>query len=65
MTRNQVALDTVFVVDLHENAAAIAASHLAYFGDHRPTSTTVGAAALFFPGQLVEINVIVDTRLPA
>ncbi|MEU4778997.1 RidA family protein [Micromonospora sp. NPDC023633] len=65
VTRNQVALDTVFVVDLHENAAAIAASHLAYFGDHRPTSTTVGAAALFFPGQLVEINVIVDTRLPA
>ncbi len=65
VTRNQVVLDTVFVVDLHTHAAAVAASHLAYFGDHRPTSTTVGAAALFFPGQLVEINIIVNTQLPA
>ena len=48
-----------------QNAAAVAAAHLAYFGDHRPTSTTVGVNALFFPGQLLEINFIVDTRLPA
>lgn len=65
VTRKQVVQDTVFVVDLHKNAEAVAASHLAYFGDHRPTSTTVGAAALFFPDQLIEINVIISTQLPA
>lgn len=64
VTRNQVVQDTVFVVDLPKYNMAVAASHLAYFGSHRPTSTTVGAAALFFPGQLIEINVTVNTQLP-
>ncbi|WP_104165266.1 RidA family protein [Cryobacterium sp. N22] len=64
-SRNQIVQDGVFVVNLPDNAAAVAAAHLAYFGDHRPTSTTVGVNALFFPGQLLEINFIVDTRLPA
>lgn len=63
VTRNQVVQDTVFVVNLREHNDAVAAAHLAYFGGHRPTSTTVGAEALFFPGQLVEINVIVRTDL--
>lgn len=65
VTRNQIVQDGVFVVNLQENAAAVAAAHLAYFGDHRPTSTTVGVEALFFPGQLLEINVLVNTQLPA
>jgi 2-iminobutanoate/2-iminopropanoate deaminase len=65
VTRNQVVQDTVFVVDLPKYNAAVAASHLAYFGNHRPTSTTVGASALFFPGQLVEINVVINLQLPA
>jgi 2-iminobutanoate/2-iminopropanoate deaminase len=65
VSRNQVVQDTVFVVDLPKHNAAVAASHLAYFGKHRPTSTTVGAAALFFPGQLVEINVVINMQLPA
>lgn len=65
VTRNQVVQDNVYVVDLAENVAAVSASHLAYFGDHRPTSTTVGVSAFFFPGQLVEISVIVRTDLPA
>lgn len=64
VTRNQVVLDTVFVVNLQENNTKVAASHLEYFGSHRPTSTTVGAESLFFRGQLIEINIIVDTRLP-
>lgn len=64
-TRNQIVQDGVFVVDLPENTTAVAAAHLAYFGDHRPTSTTIGVEALFFPGQLLEINFILDTRLPA
>lgn len=65
ITRNQIVQDGVFVVDLPANAATVAAEHLAYFGDHRPTSTTVGVAALFFPGQLLEINFIANTTLPA
>ncbi|MDQ0577232.1 RidA family protein [Agromyces albus] len=65
ITRNQIVQDGVFVVNLPENAATVASSHLAYFGEHRPTSTTVGVEALFFPGQLLEINFIADTRQPA
>ncbi|MGN7949348.1 RidA family protein [Microbacterium sp. 22215] len=65
VTRNQIVQDGVFVVDLPQNAATVAAAHLEYFGAHRPTSTTVGVASLFFPGQLLEINFIADTRLPA
>ena len=44
---------------------AVAAAHLKYFGKHRPTSTTVGAEALFFPGQLIEINVTIRTDIDA
>jgi enamine deaminase RidA (YjgF/YER057c/UK114 family) len=49
------------VVNLRKYNKAVAAAHLEYFGDHRPTSTTVGAEALFFPGQLIEINVTIRT----
>ncbi len=65
VTRNQIVQDTVFVVNLREHNNAVAAAHLKYFGEHRPTSTTVGAEALFFPGQLIEINVIIRTDLDA
>ena len=65
VTRNQVVQDTVFVVNLRQYNNAVATAHLEYFGNHRPTSTTVGAEALFFPGQLIEINVTIRTDLPA
>jgi enamine deaminase RidA (YjgF/YER057c/UK114 family) len=65
VTRNQIVQDTVFVVNLREHNKAVAAAHLEYFREHRPTSTTVGAEALFFPGQLIEINVIINTDLDA
>ncbi|MET9773568.1 RidA family protein [Streptomyces sp. NPDC006367] len=64
-TRNQVVSQTLYVVDLRQNAAATAKGNLAYFGDHRPASTVVGVTALTFPGQLVEISLVVDTKLPA
>jgi 2-iminobutanoate/2-iminopropanoate deaminase len=65
VTRNQVINETQFIVNLHEHAAAMAAANLAYFGEHRPTSSTIGVQSLFFPGQLIEVNFIIDTRLPA
>jgi enamine deaminase RidA (YjgF/YER057c/UK114 family) len=61
----QVISETQFVVNLPEHNAAMAAANLAYFGDHRPTSSRVGVASLFFPGQLIEISFVIDTRLPA
>ncbi|WBB60961.1 Rid family hydrolase [Streptomyces sp. WMMC500] len=64
-TRNQIVSQTVYGVHLGQNAAAISAGNLAYFGAHRPVSTVVGVSELAFPGQLVEIAVVVDTRLPA
>ncbi|MGI5194127.1 RidA family protein [Streptomyces sp. CA-288835] len=64
-TRNQVVSETQFIVDLPKYNMAMAAANLAYFGDHRPTSSTIGVASLFFPGQLIEVNFILDTRLPA
>jgi enamine deaminase RidA (YjgF/YER057c/UK114 family) len=64
-TRNQVVSETQFIVDLPKYNMAMAAANLAYFGNHRPTSSTVGVASLFFPGQLVEISFVLDTRLPA
>lgn len=39
--------------------------NLAYFGDHRPVSTVVGVTELTFPGQVIEISFVVDTKLPA
>ncbi|MDX3660030.1 RidA family protein [Streptomyces sp. ID05-26A] len=65
VTRNQVVSETQFVVNLPAHNNAMAAANLAYFGDHRPTSSTVGVESLFFPGQLIEISFVIDTRLPA
>jgi enamine deaminase RidA (YjgF/YER057c/UK114 family) len=64
-TRNQVISEVQYIVDLPEYNMAMAAANLAYFGDHRPTSSTIGVATLFFPGQLIEVSFVVDTRLPA
>ncbi|MFE2941460.1 RidA family protein [Streptomyces sp. NPDC059255] len=64
-TRNQVVSETQFIVDLPKYNMAMAAANLAYFGAHRPTSSTVGVASLFFPGQLIEVGFVLDTRLPA
>lgn len=57
--------ETQCIVDLPKYDNAMAAANLAYFGDHRPTSSTIGVAHLFFPGQLIETNFVIDTRLPA
>ncbi|AQW49520.1 RidA family protein [Streptomyces violaceusniger] len=65
VTRNQVVSETQYIVDLPKYNMAMAAANLDYFGNHRPTSSTVGVASLFFPGQLVEISFVIDTRLPA
>lgn len=65
ITRNHIVQDSVFVVDLPQHAASVAGAHLAYFGDHRPTSTTVGVQSLFFPGQLVEISFVARTEIDA
>jgi 2-iminobutanoate/2-iminopropanoate deaminase len=40
-------------------------ANMAYIGDHRPTSSTIGVASLFFPGHLIEVSFVIDTRLPA
>ncbi|WP_326794308.1 Rid family hydrolase [Streptomyces sp. NBC_01808] len=64
-TRNQIVSQTVYGVRLQQNAEAISAGNLAYYGAHRPVSTVVGVTELAFPGQLVEIAVVVDARLPA
>ncbi|MFK4067168.1 RidA family protein [Streptomyces sp. NPDC029674] len=64
-TRAQIVSQTLYVVNLRQNAGAVAAGNLAYFGDHRPVSTVVGVTELTFPGQVVEISCVIDTRLPA
>ncbi|MFI9317357.1 RidA family protein [Streptomyces althioticus] len=64
-TRNQIATQTLYVLDLARHAAATAEANLAYFGGHRPASTVLGVTELTLPGQLVEIAFVVDTRLPA
>ncbi|MFI6937074.1 RidA family protein [Streptomyces sp. NPDC050287] len=64
-TRNQIVSQTLYVVNLRQNAAATAEGNLAYFGDHRPASTVLGALELTFPGQATEISFVVDTKLPA
>ncbi|MFC8131614.1 RidA family protein, partial [Streptomyces sp. NPDC057302] len=43
-TRNQVVSETQYIVDLPKYNNAMAAANLAYFGDHRPTSSTIGVA---------------------
>lgn len=65
VTRNQVVAQTLYVVNLRQNAAATAEGNLAYFGDHRPASTVLGVTELTFPGQVIEISSVVDTKLPA
>ncbi|MER5553621.1 RidA family protein [Streptomyces sp. NPDC002793] len=64
-TRNQVVSQTLYVVNLRQNAAATAEGNREYFGDHRPVSTVLGVTELTFPGQVVEIGFVVDTTLPA
>ncbi|MFJ5592818.1 RidA family protein [Streptomyces noursei] len=65
VTRKQVVSQVLYVVDLRQNAAATAVGNLAYFGDHRPTSTVLGVTELTFLGQVIEISFVVDTKLPA
>lgn len=65
VTRNQVVSQTLYVVNLRQNAAATAEGNPAYFGDHRPASTVLGVTALTFRGQVIEISLAVDTMLPA
>ncbi|MFF7653801.1 RidA family protein [Streptomyces sp. NPDC007983] len=65
VTRNQVVSQTLYVVNLRRSAAAAAEGNRAYFGDHRPASTVLGVTELTFPGQVIEISFVVDTKLPA
>ncbi|MFH8749030.1 RidA family protein [Streptomyces rimosus] len=65
VTRNQVISQTLYVVGLRQHATSTAEGNLAYFGDHQPVSTVLGVPELTFPGQVIEISFIVDTKLPA
>ncbi|GGZ31348.1 hypothetical protein GCM10010387_26570 [Streptomyces inusitatus] len=65
VTRNQVVSQTLYLVNLRENAAAVAEGNLAYFGAHRPAATVFGVTDLAFPGQVVEISFVVDAKLPS
>ncbi|MET9993501.1 RidA family protein [Streptomyces mutabilis] len=64
-TRNQVVSQTLYVVNLRQNAAAAAEGNLGYFGDHRPASTVLGVPELTLPGQVIEISFVIDMKLPA
>ncbi|WP_340559081.1 RidA family protein [Streptomyces sp. GSL17-111] len=64
-TRNQIVSQTVYVVGLRQNGAALMAGNPAYYGDHRPANTVLGVTELAFAGQFVEIGFVVDTTLPA
>ncbi|WP_328949656.1 RidA family protein [Streptomyces sp. NBC_01220] len=64
-TRRQIVSQTLYLVDLRQNAAATMEGNLRYFGDHRPASTVVGITELALPDQVVEISFVVDTKLPA
>ncbi|MFI8850081.1 RidA family protein [Streptomyces sp. NPDC053499] len=64
-TRNQIVSQTLYLMNLQQNAAATMEGNLRYFGDHRPASTVVGVTELTMPGQLIEISFIIDTKLPA
>jgi enamine deaminase RidA (YjgF/YER057c/UK114 family) len=65
VTRNQIVSQVLYVVNLRQNARATMEGNLAYFGGHRPASTVFGVTELAFPGQVIEISFIVDTKLPA
>ncbi|MEU6989823.1 RidA family protein [Streptomyces sp. NPDC046465] len=64
-TRNQIISQTLYVVNLRRNARATSEGNLTYFGDHRPVSTVLGVTELTFPGQVIEISFIIDTKLTA
>ncbi|MFE9817794.1 RidA family protein [Streptomyces sp. NPDC005773] len=64
-TRRQIVSQTLYLVNLRQNAAATMDGNLRYFGDHRPASTVLGITELTLPGQLVEISFVIDTKLPA
>jgi enamine deaminase RidA (YjgF/YER057c/UK114 family) len=64
-TRNQIVSQTVYMVGVQRNAAAVSEGNLKYFGDHRPAATVLGVTELAVPGQVVEIAFVVDLRLPA
>ncbi|MEV7194356.1 RidA family protein [Streptomyces sp. NPDC093510] len=64
-TRNQIVSQTLYLVNLRQNAEATMEGNLAYFGEHRPVSTVLGITELAFPGQAVEISFVIDTKLPA
>ncbi|MBW8707236.1 2-iminobutanoate/2-iminopropanoate deaminase [Streptomyces sp. MBT84] len=57
--RSQIVESTVLVKNLRENFDATARLHAAYFGEHWPTSTTIGVSDLALPDQLVEIGALV------
>ncbi len=63
-TRRQIVDDQVIVVNLRQHFNDVITGHKAYFGDHRPASTTVGVVELALPGQLIEIAVTVRLDLP-
>ncbi|MGW3568936.1 RidA family protein [Streptomyces sp. NPDC000941] len=65
VSRNQVVSQTLYVVNLRRNAVATAEGNLVYFGRHRPASTVFGVTELTFPGQVIEISFVIDTKLPA
>lgn len=65
VSRDQVVSQTLYVVNLRQHAEAVAEGNRAYFGDHRPVSTVLGVTELTFPGQVIEISLIADTKLPA
>ena len=65
VTRGQVVSQALYVVNLRQHVEAVAEGNRAYFGDHRPVSTVLGVTELTFPGQVIEISLIADTKLPA
>ena len=55
----QVTKITIFVADYtREDLPAIEAGRVALFGDHKPTDTLVGVAALSRPEYLIEVDAI-------
>lgn len=58
-TPEQVAKITIYVVHHRpEYLPEISEARIAVFGEHRPTDTLVGVAALAEPGYLIEVDAI-------
>jgi enamine deaminase RidA (YjgF/YER057c/UK114 family) len=56
---DQVTKITIFVVNYRrEHLPVIEAGRVALFGDHKPTDTLVGVAALSRPDYLIEVDAI-------